>query len=80
MGGKCGTLSHWPVATKPRLALALLRYFGVRRSDVVRIGKQHVRDGWLKLMTKKCPTSLELPMPPALQRIIEASPTGIRTS
>jgi hypothetical protein len=80
MGGKCGTLSHWPVATKPRLALALLRYFGVRRSDVVRIGKQHVRDGWLKLMTKKCPTLLELPMPPALQRIIEASPTGIRTS
>jgi integrase len=68
--------AHWPVASKPRLALALLRYLGVRRSDVVRIGKQHVREGWLKLTTKKCPTLLELPMPPALQRIIEASPTG----
>jgi hypothetical protein len=33
--------AHWPVGTKPRLALALLRYLGVRRSDVVRIGKQH---------------------------------------
>ena len=46
------------------------------RSGDETIGKQHVRDGWLKLTTKKCPTLLELPMPPALQRIIEASPTG----
>ena len=67
---------HWPVGTKQQLALALSRYLGVRRSDVVRIGKQHVRDGWVRLTTKKCPTSLELPMPQALQRIIEASPTG----
>ena len=68
--------AHWPVGTKPRLALALLRYLGVRRSDVVRIGKQHVRDGWLKLTTKKCPTLLELPIPAPLLRIMEASPTG----
>lgn len=67
---------HWPIGTKARLAFALLRYLGVRRSDVVRIGRQHVREGWIKFTTKKCPTLLELPMPPALQAIIDASETG----
>lgn len=32
-----------PIGTKARLALALLLYLGVRRSDVVLFGKQHVR-------------------------------------
>jgi integrase len=35
-----------PVGTKARLALALLLYFGVRRGDVVTLGRQHVKDGW----------------------------------
>lgn len=33
-----------PIGTKPRLALALLLFLGVRRSDVIALGKQHVRD------------------------------------
>ncbi|MEI9901164.1 MAG: hypothetical protein WDN31_14625 [Hyphomicrobium sp.] len=37
-----------PIGTKARLAFGLLIYTGVRRSDVVRLGRQHVRDGWLK--------------------------------
>jgi integrase len=37
-----------PIGTKARLALALLLYTGQRRSDVVRLGRQHIRvDGWL---------------------------------
>ena len=68
--------NYWPIGTKARLAFALLRYLGVRRSDVVRIGRQHVREGWLRFTTKKCPTALELPMPAALQQILEASETG----
>src|SRR5262245_21593262 len=36
-----------PVGTKAHLALALLTYTGVRRSDVVQLGRQHVRDGKL---------------------------------
>jgi len=67
---------RWPVGTKERLAFALLRYLGVRRSDVVRLGKQHLRNGWLSFTTKKGDTPLELPIPPELQRIINASPTG----
>ncbi len=71
---------RWPVGTKERLAFALLRHLGVRRSDVVRLGKQHLKDGCLKFTMRKgrrrSPTTLELPMLPELRRIIEASPAG----
>src|SRR5215831_9890582 len=42
-----------PVGTKPRLALALLMFTGTRRQDMVTLGKQHVRDGWLRFVPKK---------------------------
>ena len=74
---------HHPVSSKPRLALALLRYTGVRRSDVVKIGRQHVRDGWLKLpVTKNAmrkPTWIEIPILPQLQTVLDATPTGNMT-
>src|SRR5215471_13306138 len=35
--------AHHPIGTKPRLALALLLYTGQRRSDVVRMGRQHIK-------------------------------------
>ena len=42
-----------PVGTKARLALTLLLLTGVRRSDVVLLGRQHVRNGWLKFTAHK---------------------------
>ena len=72
----CRFEERWAVGTKERLAFALLRYLGVRRSDVVRLGKQHLRNGWLVFNTKKGGMPLELPIPPELQRIIDASHTG----
>jgi site-specific recombinase XerD len=38
-----------PVGSRARLALALLLYTGQRRSDVIRMGAQHVRGGVLTL-------------------------------
>ena len=35
--------AHHPIGTKPRLALALLLYTAQRRSDVVRMGRQHIQ-------------------------------------
>jgi integrase len=68
------------VGTRARLALALLLYTGQRRSDVVRLGKQHVRDGWLCFTQHKNrrrkPVTLQIPIVPELQRIIDASPCG----
>src|ERR1700730_1711270 len=42
-----------PIGTKARLAFALLLYTGVRRSDLVTLGRQHVKDGWLRLVPRK---------------------------
>jgi integrase len=69
-----------PIGTKARLALALLLWTGARRSDVVLLGRQHVRDGWLKFTAQKNrnrkPVTIEIPVLPDLQRVIDASPTG----
>ena len=57
-----------PVGTKARLALSLLLWTGLRRSDVIRIGMQHVKDGWLKLPlhknSERTPVTVELPIAP----------------
>jgi integrase len=69
-----------PMGTKARLAFALLLLTGQRRSDVIRFGRQHVRGGKLTLTQYKGrnrkPTRLVLPVLPALQQIIDASPCG----
>jgi integrase len=65
-----------PIGSKARLALDLLVYTGARRSDVVLLGRQHVRDGWLKFTQVKTKVPVDIPMLPALQTTITASPTG----
>lgn len=68
------------VGTKARLALALLLYTGQRRSDVVTLGRQHMKDGWLRLTQFKNrnrnPVHLEIPVIPELEKIIKVSPVG----
>jgi integrase len=72
--------SRHPIGTKARLALALLLLTGVRRSDVVLLGRQHLKDGWFKISVQKnrnrTPVTVELPLAPDLARIIDASPVG----
>ena len=67
-----------PVGSKPRLALALLLFTGQRRSDVVQLGRQHLKDGYLTFVQIKNrnrkPVRLSIPMLPELQRIIAATP------
>jgi integrase len=71
------------IGTKARLALALLLFTGQRRSDITRLGRQHVRDGKISFTQfkgrKRKPKRLVLPILPALQRIIDASLTGAMT-
>ena len=45
--------AHHAIGTKPRLAFALLLYTAQRRSDVVRIGRQHIKDGVLTVKQQK---------------------------
>jgi integrase len=62
-----------PIGSKARLALALLLYTAQRRSDVVRMGRQHIRDGVVR--QQKTGATLAIPLHPALAAIIEATPS-----
>ena len=69
-----------PIGSKARLAFALLLYTGQRRSDVIRFGKQHAKNGLLTFTQYKGrnrkPHRLTLPILPALQQIIDESRCG----
>jgi integrase len=64
-----------PIGTRPRLALALLLYSAQRRSDVVTLGRQHLRAGALHLRQSKTKRSLVIPVHPELQRVLDATPS-----
>jgi integrase len=63
------------VGSRARLALALLLYTGQRRSDVVRMGRQHVRNGALQVQQMKTGTELTIPVHMTLASIIAEMPT-----
>lgn len=69
-----------PIGTKARLALDLMLYTGVRRSDVVKLGPQMERDGKLVFSETKGRAKIvkahELPILDPLRRSIDATPTG----
>jgi integrase len=67
--------AHHPIGSKPRLALALLLYSGQRRSDVVRMGRQHIRDGVLTVKQQKTGITLAIPVHPHLQAVLDATPS-----
>jgi integrase len=66
--------AHYPIGSKARLAFALLLYTAQRRGDVIRMGRQHVRDGVLRLRQQKTGATLAIPVRPALQAAIDAMP------
>lgn len=63
-----------PIGTKARLALALLLYTGQRRSDVVTIGRQHIKGGKITLIQQKTGAKLVIPVHSALNAAIAAMP------
>jgi len=71
--------AHHPLGTKPRLALALLLYTAQRRSDVIRMGRQHIRqtpDGEaLYVRQQKTGKELMLPIRPELRAVLAATPS-----
>lgn len=68
------------LGSKARLAYALLFHTGQRRSDIVRLGRQHVRNGNLCFTQQKNrrrkPVTLELPILSELQQVLDVSPVG----
>ncbi len=69
-----------PLGTKARVAIDLLLFSGVRRGDVVTLGRQHTRDGALRYVPRKTRykrvTVSEKPLLPILVRTLAAGPVG----
>jgi integrase len=68
-----------PIGSRARLALALLLYTGQRRSDVVRMGRQHIRDGLLHVRQVKTGAELIIPVHADLQGVISETTAGQMT-
>jgi integrase len=69
-----------PISSPARLAMALMLYTGQRRSDAIRLGRQHVREGRLEFTQHKnrarSPIALSIRIHPKLHEIIEANAKG----
>jgi integrase len=70
--------AKWPLGTKERVWLDVLRYTGLRRGDAVTLGRQHVRNGEITLRTEKSgeKVTITLVMDPDLTASLAAGPCG----
>jgi integrase len=67
--------AHHPIGSKARLALALPLFTCQRRGDVIHMGRQHIRDGVLIVRQQKTGVTLAIPVHPALQSVLDATPS-----
>jgi site-specific recombinase XerD len=65
---------HHPLGTRARLAYELLLQAGQSRADVVRMGRQHVRNGMMSMRRQKTGVSFYVEVMPRLQAAIDAMP------
>jgi integrase len=63
----------------PDRLLEVLRETGLRRGDAVRVGRQHVKDGVIRLATEKTGERVAVAMSDILAAAIEAGPVGDMT-
>ena len=64
------------LGTTPRLVYALALYAGLRRSDIIKIGKQHItEDGYLDFKQEKTNRRTQIYILPPLADAIAASPS-----
>lgn len=66
--------ARWPLGTKQRLAYALARYTGQRRSDLVRMTRAQLAEGGIELCQRKTDEELWIPLHRELRAAIEAMP------
>jgi integrase len=67
-------MKRWPLGTRERLALDLLLYTGLRGSDFVRLGPEHVKDDVITIHTKKTGEVAVIPILRPLAASIAAIP------
>lgn len=65
--------AHHAAGTPARLALELMLHTGQRRSDVIRMGPQHIRNGFLNVRQQKTDVELQIPVHAKLAAEIAAA-------
>lgn len=68
--------AHWPLGTHQRVAFEVLRETGLRRGDAVRVGRQHVRNGVIRLATEKTGEHVSIAVSEVLAAALNAGPVG----
>jgi integrase len=64
-----------PIGSKARLAFALALFTGQRAADLIKMGKQHVRNGGINVVQQKTGTRVWIKMHPELRSILDATPS-----
>jgi len=65
-----------PIGTTAHLAMTLMLYWALRRSDVVKVGPQHLSQGWLTFRQTKTGREHAVPLLTPVARPIEHTKTG----
>lgn len=68
-----------PIGTHARLCMDLLQYTGLRIGDMIEIGPQHIKDGFIVKKCNKTGQEITIPFNKALKESIDASQTGSQT-
>lgn len=66
----------WQIGTAQRLAMELLLCSGLRRSDIVRAGRQHMTGNVFSMRTRKTGADITVEFPERLMKVIEETKTG----
>lgn len=69
---------HWPEGTSRRIAFEILLFTGLRRSDAVRIGRQHIQGNRIVTKIKKSGDEVEVSIPihPEFQSVLDTIKHG----
>lgn len=68
--------TKWKVGTRQRLAFELLLCSGLRRSDIVKAGRQHMSGNTFSMRTKKTGAEITVEFPDRLMKVIGETKTG----
>ena len=68
--------NHWPLGTQQRLVMEFALETASRRGEVVRLGPQHVKNGWIHIERIHGSKNVNIPMSAELQAACDAMPKG----
>lgn len=63
--------AHWKEGTPQRTAVDILLFTGLRRSDAVRIGRQHIQGDRIEIKARKTGAELSIPIHPEFRAVLD---------